>query len=204
MEEQTKFVEADATKAELRQKISMISARLESMCDGDHVEWSTAAKFVQESTWWLYHPSGTPRRAPKFKRKLEGQDSESCGYGSDNDWRIKFGGLIFHVGDAICGCVQALDYWLGEREFEGAVTAFHLRQLWVRLEAKIRGSVSHRSGHYYKEYRGKDEGFPDDMIFGTQSIDLRDFRLCFLREAGILDCFDSEQLKEAGILKRAD
>jgi len=203
MQDQTRLGEAEATKAELLQKIEMISDKSASLCDVDSVHRSTAEKFVAESTWWLRHPSGNGVRAQRYKLRLEGCDAESWD-DWDGDWKVKFSVHTFHVGEAIVGCVEALDYWLDERRYEGVITPDNLRQLWVRLEGKIRGSISHRSGHRYKWYRGKDERFPDDMIFGAMSIDVRDFRLCFLQEAGVLNCFDMEQLEEAGILKRAD
>ncbi len=164
--------------------------------------WSTAARFVEKSTYWLRHPSGTPVRAPKFQWHLEGQDSESeeCAYGWDDDWKIKFGANTFHVGRAICRCAERLDRWLDDREREGAITAPHLSNLWVDLGRIVRGSVSNYAGVYYEQYTGQDEGFPDDMVFGVQSTDVRAFRIYFLLDAGVIECFEAE-LKEAEILR---
>jgi len=206
MEEQTKLVEADATKAELRQKISMIRERLNSICDGDYVEWSTAARFVEECTWWLYHPSGKPVQAPGYKSRLEGQDSDadSCAYGWDDDWAIKFGVIAFHVGLAISRCAEKLDRWLDDREKEGAVTASQLSELWLDFGRIVRGCVSNHAGQFYEEYSGRDEEFPDDMVIGTHSIDVRAFRMRFLLDTRVLACFEVEQLREAGLLSDAD
>jgi hypothetical protein len=199
IEERTRLAEEGARKAELLQKIAMARQTLASLCDGDRVEWWTAAKFIEESTWWLRHPSGNPVRAPRFKWRLIGQDPTAGAGAWDEDWKIEFGANSFHVGRAICRCAESLNHWLDDREKEGAVSKHDLRCLRHELADILSGSVSNKAGKFYADYSGRDDEFPYDLVFGVQSIDVRDFKKCFLDNTGLIACIGEERLKEAGL-----
>ncbi len=90
-------------------------------------------------------------------------------YGVPGDWQVKFGANIFLVGRAISRCAQTIDQYL---------TAIKQGNYWNRdklvnkLGLDARGAVAHQNGYEYPGYYRVQR---NDMMFGTQSIDVDDF-----------------------------
>jgi len=127
------------------------------------VDEKTARYFIRNSAWWLKHPSG-PVRARKHEYNV---------YGSNPDWKLDFGANTFLVGRAIQRCLNTVEDAL-ERISNGEEVSFwDIRRLMFR---NISGAVANYEGYEYEGYYSAIDG--NDLVFGTQSIDMSDFVSC--------------------------
>jgi hypothetical protein len=172
IEERKRKATEAARKVELQQRISVLRQKLALLCQHGSVDWLTAAKFVEESTWWLHHPL-EPVSAPKYRLNL---------IGGNDDRKLKLGANTFHVGRAICNCAGRFGRWLDEVQTGEEASIPQLRR---SLRSIVCGSVSNAAGHAYKEYPTRG----DEMIFWAISIDVSDFVRCFLHIAGVTTVF---------------
>jgi hypothetical protein len=145
-------------------------ARLAALLPDGMVSRKLAQRFVRESAWWLRHPSG-PTRARGHARRV---------YGSGSDWRIDFGANTFLVGSAILRCAKTMTQYLNEAK-EGQLSSPD--NLIKRLRRNVRGAIANYDGDEYLLYPLED----NDMVFGTQSIDVQDFVSLFLEYVPPID-----------------
>ena len=117
-----------------------------------------AVRFLKKSAWW-HHPYG-PRRAPRHSDRM---------YGVHGDWKIEFGANTFLVGRAISRCAHTIDQYLNTIE-QG--NDYNRAELVEKLMLNVRGAVANWNGY---EYQGYYDVQGNDMMFGTQSIDVDDF-----------------------------
>lgn len=115
--------------------------------------------FIEHSAYWC-HPSAGWVRAPKHSKRIE---NGHFGY------ELRFGGNYFLVGLAIDRCVNTASHLLDL--FEDG-DQYSYEDLLSKLFLNVRGAVANNDGD---EYRGYYPIEGNDMIFGTQSIDVRDF-----------------------------
>ncbi len=116
-----------------------------------------AIRFIEESAWW-HHPYGL-RRAPGHSDRMDG---------IHGDWKVKFGANTFLVGRAISRCASTIDRYLA------AIKQGHDQnrdELVEKLKFNVRGAVANWNGYEYRYYDVQG----NDMMFGTQSIDVNDF-----------------------------
>ncbi|QHU98790.1 hypothetical protein [Synechocystis sp. CACIAM 05] len=119
-----------------------------------NINRETAEKLIEASAWWLTHSSGSPVRAPKHSKRIY----RSNRYG----WAIDFGANTFLIEHAIKQCVRLLTI--------KNYSVFDKRDCVEEMRKKIRNSVLNCNGDLYDQYPL--DG--NDMVFGAQSIDLKD------------------------------
>lgn len=132
-----------------------------------------AKLFIKKSAWWLKHPSGSAVRAPRHQHNV---------YGSNPDWKIDFGANTFLVGRAIQRCLNTIESAL-EKISKGELVSY--QDIRDRMSLNVRGAIANYDGYEYEGYYSAIEG--NDMVFGTQSIDISDFINCAIE----LTRFDS-------------
>lgn len=154
---------------EMKKKIPLVKRNIDkfiSLGVYSNVSLDIAKCFARSSAWWLRHPSG-PVRAPKYEDNI---------YGENPDWRIGFGANEFMIGAAICRCLATLD-----EELEKISSGHKINREDVEREFfyDITGAVANYEGVEYEGYYSAIED-GRDMVFGTQSIDIKDFINCLV------------------------
>jgi len=154
LEEQRRAEEAEAVR--------MIATLAREYIDRRTPRWTVslelAKSFVRRSAWWHSHPSG-PVRAPAHAKRITSINGE---------WQVSFGANSFLVSRAIFHASFSLrkyiDGWeAGEPENAASVVTL--------LRLHVNGSVAGYNGSRMNSYPMQG----NDMMFGTQSIDVRDF-----------------------------
>jgi len=118
-----------------------------------------AQYFIEHSAYWN-HPSAGWVGAPKHSERIE--------YGHFG-YELKFGGNYFLVGLAINRCVNTVSNLLDL--FEDG-DEYSYEELLRKLFLHVRGAVANNDGN---EYRGYYPIEGNNMIFGTQLINVKDF-----------------------------
>lgn len=155
---------------EMKKNIPLVKKNIEKfVCQGafSNISLDIAKYFARNSAWWLRHPSG-PVRAPRYENKI---------YGKSPDWRIGFGANKFMIGIAISRCLATLD-----EAVKNISAGYKINREDVEKEFfyNITGAVANYEGEEYEGYYSAIED-GRDMVFGTQSIDIKDFINCLLR-----------------------
>lgn len=118
-----------------------------------------ARALVSASAWWLRHPSGSPARTPGHSKHV---------YCRGIDLVIDFGGNTFLPGRAIIFSRKILNDQInslvkGEK--------YSRKSLVSRLKSVIQTCVSNHAGEIYQ---GQYPMEGDDLVFGSNSIDVKD------------------------------
>ncbi|WP_081702962.1 phospholipase D-like domain-containing protein [Desulfuromonas sp. TF] len=124
-----------------------------------------AKDFIRSSAWWLKHPTG-PVRAPSHQYNI---------YSTDNEFRIDFGANTFLITRAIDRCIRTIHDYINKSDSE---LLSELKNLETKLYMNVQGAVA---GYDGKEYSGFYPLEGNDLTFGTQSIDVKDFLQCLYR-----------------------
>lgn len=127
--------------------------------------------FVQDSAWWLTHPSG-PVRAPKHADRIY-----LC---PRHGWTLEFGANSFLVGKALeRSRAQVIKY------FDRICLGESIRRSEVRaaIIEVLASSVSNHIGEEYKSYPVSGS----DLVFGAQGIDVNDAASFVLTHSGLAD-----------------
>ncbi len=167
---------------EMQKKIPRVYKNLRnfsSIGSKHSIDEMTACYFIEKSAWWLKHPS-YPVRAPNHKNNV---------YGSNPDWRIDFGANTFLVGRAIQRCLDTIETAIKEISQGQKVT---LASIENKMRDDIRSSIANFEGDEYHGYYSALEN--NDIIFGTQSIDMKDFITCINELTDFRSIFDSDLL----------
>lgn len=172
--EETSYIEEEfwyKLKLEEMRKRTSRTRRTLNRFRGTAGHWSideeTARLFIRKSAWWLRHPSGIAARAPRHQYNV---------YGSNPDWRIDFGANTFLVGRAIQRCLNTIDDALEKMSVGETVSLEEVHDL---MFYNITGAVANYKGYEYEGYYSAIDS-DRDMVFGTQSIDIKDFINCMM------------------------
>lgn len=130
-----------------------------------------AKELVAKSAWWHTHSSGSPVRAPNHANRV---------YKSHHGWVIDFGANTFLIGKAIERCKVEVNKHMdlvaqGENP--------DINELKKSLKKHICGAVANNEGYEYDGY------YPlngNDMMFGAQSIDVKDAAEYLIDKSGVL------------------
>ncbi|WP_431023941.1 phospholipase D-like domain-containing protein [Halomonas sp. H5] len=154
----------------MRKKVPLVKKNIEKfICQGTYsnISIDVARYFARNSAWWLRHPSGRPVRAPGYEDKI---------YGESPDWRIGFGANEFMIGIAISRCLATLDEAVNNISAGRKINREDVERGFFY---DITGAVANYEGVEYEGYYSAIAG-GRDMVFGTQSIDIKDFIDCLL------------------------
>lgn len=139
-----------------------------------------AERFIEASAWWLSHSSGDAIRAPGHAERIYMLD----GHG----WAVDFGANTFLVGKAIERCRYVINEHLDEVS-RGKFLV--LPNIINALKLQISGAVANIEGY---EYAGCYPIQVDDLVFGTQTIDVKDAANFMLKEADIIELLGEERI----------
>jgi len=115
--------------------------------------------FIEHSAYWNRPFSGRIS-APKHSKRIE--------YGNFG-LELRFGGNYFLVELAIDRCVNTVSHLL---DLFAVGEEYSYELLLEKLRLDVRGAVANYDGN---EYRGYYPIVDNNMVFGTQSIDVKDF-----------------------------
>ena len=149
----------DAIDLDFYEQIEKCREGLDILKTENGVPLRIARFFIKHSAYWD-HPTAGWVRAPKHSERIENGH-----YG----YQLRFGGNYFLVELAIARCVDEVVKLLDLFENGGEYPYEELRE---KLFLHVRGAVANNDGY---EYRGYYPITDNDMIFGTQSIDVKDF-----------------------------
>lgn len=133
-----------------------------------------AESFIRRTAWWHTHSSGKPVRAPKHAERIE----SSC-----HGWQVTFGGNSFLVGKAIERCRNEINNFM---EASLITNGSDIEELKNKLVLHIRGAVANNDGYEYEGYYPIQQ---NDMMFGAQSIDIKDAVNFIIEQSGIRSLF---------------
>lgn len=140
-------------------QINECHAKLATLCIFGYVKFPISHFFIENSAYWN-HPRAGWVRAPKHANRMVAGP-----YGQ----QVRFGGNYFLVELAIKRCASTVGDLL--RRFENG-NEYPYEDLVRKLYLDVRGSVANNDGNEYQGY------YPisgNDLVFGTQSIDVKDF-----------------------------
>jgi PLD-like domain len=161
--QEARAAEEHRRKVEKKRRTAIFASARTSVRElllGGKVPEDVARRFLENSTWWHSHSSGTPVRAPRHANRM---------YGYGGDWKIDFGANTFLVGRAIERCARTIERFLADSE---AGTPWSHKYLFEQLKLNVRGAVA---GYNGGEYAGYYPVSSNDMMFGVTSIDVEDF-----------------------------
>lgn len=163
----------------LQSRLTEVRQKLEGYFDNAGeviIEKEVAQYLVRQSAWWLKHPAGYAVRAPRHASNI---------YGSNRDWRIDFGANSFLVGRAAVRCLRTVKDAI-DRIDRGELISY--KDIRSRMFHNIWGSVANFEGVEYEGFYSAIEG--NDIVFGTQSVDVSDFIECIESLTGINSVFN--------------
>ena len=131
-----------------------------------------AQEFVRATAWWHTHSSGSPVKAPNHSNRI---------YKNHHGWVVDFGANSFLVGKAVSRCAKEINNYI-DKAVQGEVV--QLDGLKQKLMLHIRGAVAN---HNQDEYDGYYALVGSDMMFGAQSIDVKDGVNFIISRSGIND-----------------
>lgn len=146
-------------KLSFQEQLSQCKKNLDRLSDNAFVPLETAQSFIQESVWWN-HPKSGWVRAPRHSRNIER---------GSRGWEIHFGANKFCISLAISRCVLVLHTLISKFTENNE---YPREELLKKLYHQVRSSICNYNGDLYKAPY-KLNG--NDMIFGTTSIDIKDF-----------------------------
>lgn len=169
---------------ELREKLAKknrsLSERIISsrpwLVRNENVPLELAREFIRNTAWWHTHSSGHPVQAPRHADRI---------YESNHGWSIDFGANTFLVGKAIERCSAEIVKAL-ESAIEGNIP--DINELKEKLKLHIQGAVANNDGYEYDGY------YPiqgQDMMFGAQSIDVKNGAEFMIESSGIAELLSS-------------
>ncbi len=165
-----------------KKRVKEQKAKISSLSNGIYssYEWlkreetiplSVAQDFIRNSAWWLTHPSGAVRAKKHaynvYKNSVHG-------------WAIDFGANKFLVGKAIERCKDEINKYI--EEFINGNKSIELDSLKAKLKKHISGAVATYNNGEYSGYYPIDG---NDLIFGSQAIDIKDGANFLIRELGL-------------------
>ncbi|MEI8653702.1 hypothetical protein P4S57_13935 [Pseudoalteromonas sp. Hal273] len=142
-----------------QEQLEQCKKNLDRLSDNAFVSLEVAQNFIQESVWWN-HPKSGWVRAPRHSRNIER---------GSRGWEIHFGANKFCISLAITRCVSVLHTLITKFSENNE---YPREELLKKLYFQVRCSICNYNGDLYKAPY-KLNG--NDMIFGTTSIDIKDF-----------------------------
>lgn len=150
--------EASATPNQIA--VNAVRRRYPWVCRRETVSEEFASEFLRRTCWWLTHSSGRAVRAPGHAYNMY--------LDQHHGWALEFGANTFLVGKAIERAARLIDDALGAASRSEHVSI-------SRLEEDIRNAIAGAVARYDgNEYEGSYPITGDDLVFGAQSIDLKD------------------------------
>lgn len=168
--------EADATR-QRKEVAEKARQRLEEFKGNPQVSLKVARYFISKSAWWLTHRH-RPTRAPKFANHVRQ---------SKHGWAVDFGLNCFLVEKAIKRCNALVEKYISDyidgQPFSEVKLREDLRKATARSVANSRD----------EEFNGLYPIKKNDLVFGAQSIDVKDFSDVFLERLKSLQPHAIEQ-----------
>ncbi|MFN3901881.1 MAG: hypothetical protein ACK4ML_16150 [Alishewanella aestuarii] len=149
----------DTEISTFEEQLDECRTKLIILCAFGNVRFQISHFFIEHSAYWN-HPKAGWVRAPKHADRME-----TGPYGQ----QVRFGGNYFLVELAIKRCASTVADLLVR--FENG-NEYSYEDLVKKLYLNVRGAVANHDGNEYDGY------YPisgNDLVFGTQSIDVRDF-----------------------------
>ena len=150
-------------KLTLEEQVNLCEERLgvlSSKIFGSYAFPREVAKiFIRHSAWWK-HPKSGWVRAPKHAERVEE---------GRNGWEITFGANRLFISLAIKRCVIVIRQFISDRDEGDDYSIVELEQI---LRHQVRCSIGNHNGDIYNSPYNISG---NDMLFGTASIDLKDF-----------------------------
>lgn len=163
--ERLKLIEVAREK--LASEYKRVQTRIDLFFPKGHIKEEVAKKFVEKSVWWLTHISG-PTRAPKAAKYV--YYSRNLGY----CWTYSKDSNKYMVERAIQNCIYKFKKILAN----SSVEKFSKDELINYIKVDLFNYVANCNDEQYSGHFGGIDG--NDIKFGSSSIDVQDFAVCFL------------------------
>ena len=157
-----------------KERVDRLRAKAPWILRKETVRLEHAKALVRASAWWLRHPSGGPARAPSHADRVAK---------THLGWAVEFGANSFLVGLAIERCRLLINRFLDDI---AAGKMPSIDDLNRQLELEISGAVANYEGYEYEGFYPTEDGH---LVFGNQSISVRDAARFVMAEAKVDDLF---------------
>lgn len=158
-----------SAKQRVESGVAHVRHRINALFPDNTISEETAKDFVARSAWWLKHRYGPVRSPGAAKHVFWVPGLGYC-------WSYARDSNKYMVSRAIQMCVHKLGWFLDNTDWQNKPMSREAMSAFLRSD--LFDFVANCNN---EEYPGRYGGIRDnDIVFGTSSIDMNDFAICFL------------------------